>query len=416
MNRHKISQVAFTRTRKLTFIVMFTLLIRKSVKSIQLLLNEFLLDTHQHFSITAGAFTKARKKFKHTAFIELNELLIDIYYRDNDVKRFRGLRLLAFDGSKIILPNNCEIKDAFGSRTIGNSTGYDIGDYTQSTYQACYDVLNNIVVQSELGPCDIYEPDMAIAMINGLDENDLSIFDRGYASYSLLAHFLNNRKLFLVRCPRSSFREVREMFHEDAPESRVVNINAPLKHRKKMNQLKLPSTIRLRLIKVILSTGETEVLATSLFDEDKYQPDDFQHLYNLRWGVETFFSKIKGRLSLENFTGKTVEAVKQDFWSTIFISNFETLMTEDVEEDLNITDINEKKPVKVNKAVSFNAIKKMAFDIFFKNSDKQLVIKKLEQLFRMNTVLVREGRKAPRRKESYIKSFNYQKRGRKHVF
>ena len=61
MNRHKISQVAFTRTRKLTFIVMFTLLIRKSVKSIQLLLNEFLLDTHQHFSITAGAFTKARK-------------------------------------------------------------------------------------------------------------------------------------------------------------------------------------------------------------------------------------------------------------------------------------------------------------------------------------------------------------------
>ena len=63
-------------------------------------------------------------------------------------------------------------------------------------------------------------------------------------------------------------------------------------------------------------------------------------------GGETYYSRVKGRLCLENFTGKTVESVKQDFWSTIFISNFETLAKEGVEEEMNQTsteDSHEKK-------------------------------------------------------------------------
>ena len=47
-----------------------------------------------------------------------------------------------------------------------------------------------------------------------------------------------------------------------------------------------------------------------------------------RWGIETFFGVLKGRLNLENFSGKTAESVKQDFYSTIFISNLETILTE----------------------------------------------------------------------------------------
>ena len=87
----------------------------------------------------------------------------------------------------------------------------------------------------------------------------------------------------------------------------------------------------------------------------------------MRWGVETFFSKVKGRLALENFTGKSVESIRQDFWSTIFISNLETIMIEDVEKNMNANKIPERKKQKINKSVSFNVIKNMAFEIFFKN-------------------------------------------------
>lgn len=79
INQHKVSTVAFTRTRKLTFIVLFILILRKSVKSLQLVLNEFVLEAQKDFSITAGAFTKARKKLKHTAYQELNEDIIGTY-------------------------------------------------------------------------------------------------------------------------------------------------------------------------------------------------------------------------------------------------------------------------------------------------------------------------------------------------
>ncbi len=49
---------------------------------------------------------------------------------------------------------------------------------------------------------------------------------------------------------------------------------------------------------MVLPSGEIEVLATSLMDEQKFQTGGFKELYFLRWGVETFFAKLKGRLSL----------------------------------------------------------------------------------------------------------------------
>ena len=139
-------------------------------------------------------------------------------------------------------------------------------------------------------------------------------------------------------------------------------------------------------------------------------------MYSLRWGVETFFSKVKGRLALENFTGKTVESVYQDFWSTVFISNLETIMTEDVEDAMNANKPEENKDKKINKSVSFNAIKNMAFEIFFNEPDKEKVIDKLTKLFVMNPVTVRPDRKVLRKKTSDTQSLNFQKRMRKHVF
>lgn len=122
------------------------------------------------------------------------------------------------------------------------------------------------------------------------------------------------------------------------------------------------------------------------------------------------------RLALENFTGKSVESIYQDFWPTIFISNLETIMIEDVEKNMNANTIPERKKQKINKSVSFNAIKNMAFEIFFNEPDKNKIINKLTRLFIMNPVTVREDRQMLRKKISDTQSMNFQKRKRKHVF
>lgn len=395
---------------------MFILILRNSVKSLQLILNEFVIDANKDYSITAGAFTKARKKLKHTAYIELNDDIIDIYYKDPNIKRFRGFRILAFDGSKITLPEHSEIKEKFGSKPIGNQTGNNLGDYTRATFQSCYDVLNNIAVKSILGHGSSYEVDLAEEIISSLNADDLLLFDRGYASYPFMASLIKKRKQFIIRCSRSSFIAAQNMFDDDSPTNMSVIIDVPHRHKKKIKELGLPSTIKIRLVRVILSTGEIEVLATSLLDEKKFPEGDFKYLYSLRWGVETFYAKVKGRLALENFTGKTVESIYQDFWATIFISNLETIMIEDVEEKLNADKPSDNKRVKINKAVSFNVIKNMAFEIFFNEPDKGMITEKLTNLFVMNPVTVRENRKVPRNKISDTQSMNFQKRKRKHVF
>jgi len=70
-------------------------------------------------------------------------------------------------------------------------------------------------------------------------------------------------------------------------------------------------------VTVRLSTGELEILVTSLLDEEGYPTAAFKEIYNLRWGVETLYDVVKNRLSLENFSGKTAHAVLQDFHALI---------------------------------------------------------------------------------------------------
>lgn len=116
--RHGTKATHFTRDRKLSFSTTIDIMLKKSNKSLQNTLNESkekLLDISQkaYASVTAGAYTRARAKLDYTAFIELGRLVRDQFYEDGDYHRFKGFRLLAVDGSKVILPNTDEIKATF---------------------------------------------------------------------------------------------------------------------------------------------------------------------------------------------------------------------------------------------------------------------------------------------------------------
>ena len=114
IERHRRDEKSFSRQRKLPFSKVLTLLLRKSVKSLQLVLNEWCRDTDE--SISASALSQARQKFLHTAFIELlEECVVKPMYIDGSHKRFRGHRLLAIDGSTLRLPTSKELVETFGT-------------------------------------------------------------------------------------------------------------------------------------------------------------------------------------------------------------------------------------------------------------------------------------------------------------
>ena len=124
------------------------------------------------------------------------------------------------------------------------------------------------------------------------------------------------------------------MFKQQVTDSSIVTLKAEGKVKKKCQELGLPEKMTVRFVKVRYRDGEIEVLVTSLLDEKKYLALVFKELYNLRWGVECFFGVIKERVKIDNFTGKTVISVKQDFFATMFITGLESLLTKAADSQL----------------------------------------------------------------------------------
>lgn len=393
---------------------MLILLLRKSVKSIQINLNELLHLGRLEDTVSASAYTKARQKFKHTAFIELSQDILDAFDKSERIERWKGYRCFGNDGSKIILPKNGEIEQTFGKTKIKNQ--YGEGKYHVGLYVCCYDVLNRLAYKNALVHSASYEANVSLNLIQDMSQRDhLHIFDRGFFSYETLATLTKRGQNFVVRCPRKSFKCLNPIFENEGKWSQVKTLHVPKDQRKNIKDKNLEETIKVRFVRVILPTGEIEILATSLMDES-LTARDFQDLYHLRWGVEDFFKVLKSRLNLENFTGHSVEAVRQDFWSTIFISNYETIMTMDVEKEINHEKPDECLEIKINKAISFNAIKNMAFELLFDEEPAEETVEKLTRLFKTNTLVVRKNRIVERKKPSPRRTCNFLKRIKKQVF
>lgn len=423
VDKHKDKPTDFTRKRVLDFPVIFMLVLKKSIKSLQLILNELFLQKYIDGTVSSSAYSQARKKLKHTAFMELNEDAIRIYYNDNKIKRWNGYRVLGTDGSKIILPDTKEMREEFGEIKIRNQQNKPMAEsYASALFECCYDVLNHMAIKSTLAEGSSSEIALAIAQLKTVNDSpehsskDLLIYDRLYGSYEFMAHLIYHKKDFVIRCKSNSFTSATKSLHSGQdPWNKIVTLKAPSSKRKALEQQGLLPELTVRFVSIVLDTGEIEILITSLMTPSITRAQ-FKALYFLRWGVEGFFSLIKDRLNLENFTGKSVESVKQDFWSTVFITNVETIFTEETEQQVNRNLRDELLPKKINKAVSFNAIKNMAFELFFNVQNKTDVEERLTALFKTNMVVQRCDRTAPRDEISVRKSYNFQRRSKKYVY
>ncbi len=154
---------------------------------------------------------------------------------------------------------------------------------------------------------------------------------------------------------------------------------------------------------------------TSLQDTIRYPTKEFKDVYYFRWGIESFYGLIKTRLELENFTGIGVEAVRQDFFSTLYLSGLESLLTETAQVQLSQKQT--VHPQVVNRAVSFNALKNQAFGLLFLSGlENEVILERLTALFLMNPCLERKGRNPPRLKSSSRTLLNFHKRQKKRCF
>jgi len=404
--KHKIKKSDFTREVKLTFAIMMGLIIKKSSKSSQNSLNDTLLDGDIDYTVTNSAYTQARAKLKHTAFIEMTSETVKQFYKDGEYNRYKKFRLLAVDGSIAILPNTDDVKKEFNPTPVKCQIEDYQKDVVQSRVSVLYDVMNNLAVDASINnkknndDNDLIAYDertLALQHLEYCNKDDLVVFDRGYPSYELFVKY-NQKTNFLVRLKKTSFAKAKSLFAPHCEKKDVVlDITAPKNIKEQLKKQNLPTKMKIRFVQVMLPNGTIEVLATNVLDNNVLQTSDFMELYATRWGIETYFDILKNRLSLENFTGLTALAVKQDFYATIFLTNYEAILVYDTNLELQEKACDNKYAQQVNKAQSFNSIKHKAFDIFYSNKSLSKQIKKLEKLFAINPVLIRPNREALQR-------------------
>lgn len=408
LENHRKTNKDFTRKRKLHFPDLILFMLNAVKQSLQKELTDFIFmfKDKRVKNITNSAFCQSRMKLNYTAFIELNDVLVDDFYTDNVIDLWKGFRLLAIDGSKVQLPFSLEILEDFGFAKNNSSTLVPMAQVS-----SCFDVLNDMLINSEIDRYETSEYNLALKHIDKCKfGKDLLIYDRGYGAIWFMFYHILKKKDFIIRMPRNSISEVQDFFNSDE-KSKIIEIKEL--HNKSEEQiinLKLEfKPFKIRLVKVILDNGEVEVLATSLLDEEKYPNKEFKWLYGKRWGIETNYDHLKNHLMIEDFTGLSALSVMQDFFTNMFLANVQSVIVRDAQYELKKEKKDREYEYKINKNLSLGFMKDRIIPILMnKNANEKM--KELKELFKINPSPIREGRSFPRKYQKTRKRFYMKKK------
>jgi len=381
--RNRKSEKDFTRKRKLGFVELILFQISTASKTLSVELNKYL--TSKKIIATEyskQAYSKARMKISHTGYIELNNSLLEEYYKCEDYKTYKDYRLLGIDGSEIELQHGASINKEFGSLFTNQES------INASKSIVIYDLLNELVLDSELNIYNSSERASAIKQFrriktDGKSRKDLIVADRGFPSLEVFSELLSMDYDFVIRYSGHNFlRETLALVDSKENDLEIeISLNS-FYQRKRNPRIKellnkgYPDKIRLRVVKLTLSNSVEEYLITSILDNNELTIEDLNKIYNLRWNEEVYFDFQKNIMQVENFTGKSVETIKQDYYSSILVGNLHSLIIADAQEEVDKeTKKNTKlkyEKYKINKSVTFGIMKEQIYDLLTqKNWKKQ---------------------------------------------
>lgn len=396
MQRHRRCEKDFTRERCLTFTIIILFLLNMIKRALQDELDEFFKALQQDKLadrvVTKSAFSQARKKLKHTAFIELNQEQLAYFYQHFEPVRWRNLRLLAMDGSMSELPNTEAVSEHFG--VWHPHAG---GTCAKARLSQMFDVLNKVTIEALIAPKDQGERALAVQHCQHLAENDLVLLDRGYPAFWLFALLGAQGAHFCARLTISEWK-VAQRLVASGKEEACVELRPGYEARKTCRELGLSThPLAVRLVRIELPTGEMEVLATSLLDSVNFPYEVFKELYPLRWPVEEDYKQMKSRLEIENWTGTSVEVIYQDFHATVFTKNMTAILAQPAQQVVYQQSASKKYRYQVNMT---NLLSKMKDAIVYLFQDVE-ILPLLQRLWcqMIKTIEpIRPNRSQPRKK------------------
>jgi hypothetical protein len=267
--KYRVNETDFTRKRKLNFDSLVLCMIKLLRQNIQIELNAYFGELYNRASkkfssITSSAFVQSRKKIKPDMFYDLSKILADEFYQDNDenVKLYKGHRLLGIDGSTANLPVNNETKQVYGTFNNQHSTN----DVVMARVTIMYDLLNEIVLDGKLCHYNRGEVPLSREHIKLAKENDVIIMDRSYPSFESSYEMQKGNIYFIYRCKINFSNQVNE-FYKSKQQQAIIELKSQPNDNGSFKYFSYNknTTIKVRMIRIELSSGETEPNARSFW-------------------------------------------------------------------------------------------------------------------------------------------------------
>lgn len=350
-NQYKRSATDFIRNRKLGFVTVVGMLLRGIKSSLQISCN-FLGDLVKEEAGSKQAFSQARMKIAAEAFQELHEEGLRTHYTAAPTTGlWNGYRIIACDGSTARLPWSKELESSFG-----RYRGKDVeGDYPVMMRISEYtDITMKLVLSGRIASYNTSEEKLAEEQLQEVvkkmrkwgQTKQLFVYDRGYPSERFIEQHIELGVDFLFRLPKNFNKAVTEICSWADEEGFILREGWPI----------------LKLVKVPLKTGEEELLLTTLVEE-KYAREKLSELYHGRWlSMEEGYKKQKIAMQLENFSGKTERAIRQEYWATLVVANLLEMGCVEIEGCWVPGELPDKH---VNRSVLFGSMRDATIETMF---------------------------------------------------
>lgn len=396
--RHRQSDKNFIRNRIIPFPVLIFFLMNLIKGSLQDELDYF-FKALSNFDVAArivtkSAFCKARKRLNNTAFIELTEKLVTFFYSHFPYRKWHGFRLLAADGSTVKVPKTQSVADHFGA---WNPAKGDPCPLARISF--LFDPLNKLKLHAVISPKANGERNLLAQHVNQniMGTQDLLLLDRGYPAFWLFVLILSTGADFCARVKKDHWRIIRTFFRSGKLEDIVWLKPSPASVQECLRMGLSIKPMKIRLIRVALDNGETEILMTSLLDKTLYPHEIFKDLYHKRWPIEEDYKAMKSRIEIENFSGKSVESVYQDFHARVLTANLTAVIVHPAQDVVERQTQERLHPYQVNLTQALSKMKDTVVLFFYRSNIREL-ISNLLALFIKTIEPIRPDRKYPRKK------------------
>jgi len=159
-------------------------------KSLQLEIDNFmeLTDPSIEKPITKQAFSKARQNISPDAFKYLFLMTSETAMESSEIKRFKGYRIFAIDGTELQIPKTEETVKYF-TQDRGSTS-------PRARASTLCDVLGGYIIHANIEDTTVDERTLAMEHLDYFKTfcktKDIIIFDRGYPSRDLIRYLNEN--------------------------------------------------------------------------------------------------------------------------------------------------------------------------------------------------------------------------------